>query len=571
MAVVVRRASDGVLQIYKNQLSVAPAGGAEWGARDLVASLNSNSSAMDVVAFGIGASASGTFFLAYNGLVSSGVVMIPNVGAPKYIEFQGRRMNAAAFLPSGSDAQIYAVFDKSPQQVRTMKWSSYMSEVDELFIPPSAISVKKLIISQTSATGVAFIAHGGSEVLVADNVQRTFTPIQGMPLESRPDLIGNAAGALLASSGGSIFLLDAMQCSAGYWDGASCQQHVCARARPCAANEVWDPARTRCVCRAGYATSAGQCGICPINYYCNNGNKTLCSDGKTSEQGASAASECTCKDGQYLNGDKCEACRAGYFCPNRVNILPCPGKAQSQVIGSNSPRSCECDAGADGPACEPCAGTAYCPRSTRVAVNYALTATVRGVRSAAVCDTLGDVLRGYISVDTAAQARVWCQYYDEGSIVAIMIQSDISSSTFRAIPMLLKRNSTLARINASFIMERFTPPGDSAAVADAVKVTEPTPCPVGQKPSPDYTRCICDAGYSSNDGGIVQTYCTACQENFFSTDGVACVACPRGQLSAKAAATCSSAHRATPAHRATIGALLLVFVSSYFKRSHQLD
>ena len=554
VAAVVRRGSDGVLLIYKNQLSVAPEGGANWGSGLSFATLNSNSSAMDVVAFGFGGT---TLFLAYNGLVSSGVAMIPSGGTPQYIEFRARRMNAAAFMPtSGNDVQIYAVFDTSPQQVRAMKWSSHTSEVEELFIPPP-FSIKKLLVSQTSTASVVFIAHA-AQMLVADNAQRTFTPIQGMPLGTRPDLIGplTAEGALLASSGGSIFLLDTMQC-AGYWDGASCQQHVCVRARPCAANEEW--ARSMCVCKAGYTKSNGGCNQCPIGFYCNSGNKTRCSDSKTTyEPGASDASECICTDGQYLNGNKCEACRVGYFCPNRVNILPCPGKAlQTTSAGSNSPKGCECDAGGEGPACEPCVGTKYCPRSTRVAVNYALTATLgQQVLGQQVCSTLGDVVRDYISVDKSAKARVWCQYYAEASVVAIMIQSDTSSSTFRDMPNVLKRNSTLARINASFILDRFNPPG--AAGESTVKVTEPTQCPEGQKPSADYTRCVCGAGYSSNDGGVVQTYCTACRENFFSADGVACVACPHG--SAKAAATCvaSSAHRLA---KPRLGMLLLLVLA----------
>jgi hypothetical protein len=202
-----------------------------------------------------------------------------------------------------------------------------------------------------------------------------------------------------------------------------------------------------------------------------------------------------------------------------------------------------------------------------VAFNYAITATILSAKSInSVCDTIGDVFRRYISVDTAAKARVWCQYYTDESVVAIMIQSDIGSSAFLSMPMLLRS------INASFIIDRITPPGESASVDTTVKVNEPTPCPVGllgqlgQKPSPDYTRCVCDAGYSSNDGGIVQTYCTACQENFFGSDGISCEACPRGKSAPKASTTCviSSASATRRGDLMLALALVLLFVARYF-------
>jgi hypothetical protein len=571
VAVVARRANDGVLLIYKNLLSVALAGGANWASNaPNGAALNSNSSSMVPVAFG---SSGTTFFLAYNGLLSSGIVMIPQAGGPLYIEFAARRLNAAAFLSLSlpNDVQIYAVFDTLPQLVYTMRWSSYSSEVAELFLPQTEAGIKQLFVSQTSNTNAVFIAHAGS-MLVADNIQRTFTQIQGIPPGTRPDLIGAMTGAsLIAASGDRIFLLDTKQCvPPRYWDGVSCLQPVCIRSRPCANNEVWSPSSMKCVCKAGFSVSSPGmiCSICPVNFYCNQGNRTLCGDGKTTYPGATDASDCTCKDGQYINraNNKCEACRAGYFCPNRINMLPCPGKASSSSsTGSNSPKTCECDAGAEGPACEQCSGTSnYCPRTTRVAFNYAITATVLSVKSInSVCDTIGDVFRRYISVDTAARARVWCQYYTDESVVAIMIQSDIGSSAFLSMPMLLKG------INASFIIDRITPPGDSASVDTSVKVNEPTPCPVGQlgqKPSPDYTRCVCDAGYSSNDGGIVQTYCTACQENFFGSDGISCEACPRGKYAPKASPSCvfSSASATRRCDTMLALAMVLLFVARFF-------
>jgi hypothetical protein len=154
-----------------------------------------------------------------------------------------------------------------------------------------------------------------------------------------------------------------------------------------------------------------------------------------------------------------------------------------------------------------------------------------------VCEILGEVYRGYIAIDTVAKASVWCKFYPSEAVVALMVQSDIASSAFLALPTVLRR------INASFVLDRVSPAGDSASVDTSVQINEQAACQSGQTTSPDGTSCVCGPGYSVS---LATSLCAACAESYFSSTGVSCEKCPDGMRSAAAAAVCSAAAATRP-------------------------
>jgi hypothetical protein len=249
-------------------------------------------------------------------------------------------------------------------------------------------------------------------IYMADFVQRSFVPIQDMPLSTSPMTLaatGTDVGkaTLIASDlSGSVYGLPVLRCSDSstvvddasssavdsprYWDGAQCLNHACVRARACAIEQgqVWNARALRCACAPGYFMAMAStdtnliCQACaPVNgvgYYCGGGNGTrsACPATMTSPVGARAVTDCFCLVGQYYSysaalggGDRCAACPAGSWCPNRWDAKRCPGDADSMRSSSGSvyPTACVCSQGAVGASCAPCPPGFYCP-ATAVAM-----------------------------------------------------------------------------------------------------------------------------------------------------------------------------------------------------------
>ena len=424
---------------------------------------------------------------------------------------------------------------------------------------------------------------------VADNVQRTFTEVQGIPAGTRPSRLAPAIpmgmGQLkfIAAYGPDIFAIDTSQCMPDpaapnvprYWDGVQCLPHVCVRSRPCLADKGQDfnINTMQCICVKGYYIAASQpsllCTVCPAGSYCGNGTKTACPSGMTSYAGASDASECTCNIGQFFNGALCETCRAGAWCPNRWDSLPCPGDtSRSTKLAEVYPKSCVCSPGTLGVACQPCPSGRYCPASTNTAVNFVAMASVRSsfsLTSEKVCGDVRVPLRAYISASgldylLASEAeRIMCQYVPPPTaarasgirgMVVIMVQTDTADSNnnvINALPLFLGYNSTNAALNG-FALDGIMPLSGQASKDTSVAVNAPTTCPAGKTPSSDRISCVCSAGYE-----LSGTQCAACIANRYKAEsgGGVCAACPIGYYSAAGASACVSASGQTGAETAS--------------------
>ena len=182
---------------------------------------------------------------------------------------------------------IYYTNNNSMQDdtnVQLIKWNTISPDVssgavDEIFFfSPTISTSKKIHMGSLSIiwpnvnfapTFFALVEskpiHGDSYNIIhpegpplliqtADNVQRTFTAIQGMPGLSHPTLlratgtgVGNAL--LVAAYGSTLYTIPATRCSSSsssvdvprYWDGKQCAEHICIRSRSCIGNigQIW--------------------------------------------------------------------------------------------------------------------------------------------------------------------------------------------------------------------------------------------------------------------------------------------------------------------------------------------
>lgn len=136
-------------------------------------------------------------------------------------------------------------------------------------------------------------------------------------------------------------------CSSGQYSlkgSASCidcpKNHYCATTTTapaaCPSNSytvgVKKTSANDCICADGfyYQSAISTCIPCPRGSYCASGNKTSCSNDKTTAAaGASTSSECnTCSNGKYLDGNACKDCPDGYFCTNNQ-------KNSCKIFGEN--------------------------------------------------------------------------------------------------------------------------------------------------------------------------------------------------------------------------------------------
>ena len=195
-----------------------------------------------------------------------------------------RRILAFSVLPSplNDGVWIYVLFYSAlnnNNNVQLIKWNTapdITSAADELFLSPQGASNPhhvgslsiiwpnvnfaptfiSLVESQHTYGDAQSILHPTGpplQIQVADNVQRTFTNIQGMPSLSQPSLLsaagtGMSSTLLIAAYGTSIFTIPATRCPLSalsglpqYWDGRQCTNHICIRSRSCAGNQgqIW--------------------------------------------------------------------------------------------------------------------------------------------------------------------------------------------------------------------------------------------------------------------------------------------------------------------------------------------
>ena len=378
---------------------------------------------------------------------------------------QQRQIQAFSVLPSplNDGVWIYILFSSlssapsSPaltadnNNVQLIKWTSNnnlaaSSAADELFFSvgsssSSSVNEKKNIMmhslkilwpnvnfaptflalmesQQTYGDAQNILHPKGPPLLiqVADNMQRTFTAIQGMPALSHPSLLsatgtGIGSALLVASYGTSIFTIQATRCSLTssniprYWDGKQCINHLCARARSCAGSEgqIWfgyfiyfililsvsnnifiiiscciyiimmmhrNSSNLRCTCRPGYYSTAAGCIQCQIGYYCPGGDTPRISCLATASmttlyEGSIMSTDCVCRIGQYFTSSStCADCPAGQWCPNQWNANTCPGTADPSRSAANLvyPKGCVCAPGFSGAKCEACPPLNICPQ-----------------------------------------------------------------------------------------------------------------------------------------------------------------------------------------------------------------
>lgn len=592
----------GTLRLYINALRVdldASPGSPIWSTGLTTTSLSGLPPNATTVALGhayVGNAKISTFFLAYNyfsGAVARGcgIVSVTSDQIVTYLDLPvlaSRSLISAAFMPVSTNnnaVYFYMVFTQQPQIVRMIRWigGSINGEMmDELFFAESAI-LRSLLISGSNtfaalvetpvldaASGQAILHPDGPplEIKVADNVQRTFTGLQGMPIGSHPTTMaaplpmGNGKLMWISANGPDIFSIMSSRCLPDpsapnvprYWDGGQCLAHVCVRSRPCTGTgQIWDASLMQCVCKNGYyySTTASVllplvCYSCTTGYYCANGTRTVCPNGMTTNVGGAVfVSECTCKDSQYFVNGRCETCRAGQWCPNRRDSVACLGNfdaARSSKLAEMYPKSCVCAPGYTGVACMACPVGYFCPSSSSTAVNWvAMARIVAPTTTDLVCSVLLPIFINYLSSSKINyildDRRILCKQYLPDRVL-LMIQTetvDVNNNILNALPSFLKFNATQAytRQMGNFVLDGILPTTDQASKDVAVPVNVPVACPAGKSPSHDRTACMCSAGFEG-------TECVACTANRYKADagGGVCLACPIGFYSGVGSSAC---------------------------------
>lgn len=167
------------------------------------------------------------------------------------------------------------------------------------------------------------------------------------------------------------------QCMAGYYkQGTGCIECPTGSYCPlgntgpvsCGAGKTSESASMSngdCKCPEGYyknfiSGDCIQCGIggeycsgisrqlCPIGYYCMDGLKTLCPDGKSSGFGTISPNDCyfNCNRGSYILNNTCTDCPVGSYCPDGLIKKICPGTTSTDgKINMTKISDCICSTG----------------------------------------------------------------------------------------------------------------------------------------------------------------------------------------------------------------------------------
>jgi hypothetical protein len=154
---------------------------------------------------------------------------------------------------------------------------------------------------------------------------------------------------------------------------------------------------TDCTCGYGKYKNNGVCQVCPLGYWCagDTNDKVVCDPGSTTlVVGASAASDCTCLAGYYFlvgsgGSHSCPACEASNYCSDGTNQTSC-GAHRTSVVGSDDPSDCTCVPGYTGvngatDTCTICEASSYCPgRTASIPCGFGATST-SGSKSISDC------------------------------------------------------------------------------------------------------------------------------------------------------------------------------------------
>ncbi len=587
-----------VLRLYIKSLSVDltnSAGSPKWKEDITITALNlpSNATTVSLGHAYVGDSKTSTFYLAYNyvGTVNKGcgIVSVTSTQVVNYFVLPTlSALISAAFMPIQNGVQIYMIFTQQSAVVKIIRLvsGSIVGEMmDELYFPGSSAPRNLLIFGSTffaalvetpvlnAASGQAILHPNGPPLVikVADNVQRTFTGVQGMPNGSRPTRIaapipmGNGELMWVTANGPDIFSIMSTQCLPDpsapnvprYWDGGQCLAHVCVRARLCpGTGQTWDSSLMRCVCQNGYfsTTSPLVCALCTLGSYCGNGTKYKCPNGMTTYGGGSvSASECSCKDSQFFaNMVSCENCKAGQWCPNRMDSVTCPGNfdaARSNQLAEMYPKSCVCAAGYTGVACIACPVGFFCPASSSTAVNWVTMGHITPVDPSIImpsttdfaCTILLPIFKLFLSGSKINyildDRRILCkQYVPNGMVLMVQTEkSDVDNNILNELPKFLMYNATQAYTSqmGNFVFDGILPSTLQPSKNVAVSVNVPVACPSGKSPSDDRTACACSAGFEG-------TNCIACTANRYKANagGGVCLACPIGFYSGVGSSAC---------------------------------
>jgi len=564
------------------------------------------------------------FYVAYNipSLLGCGVmaVGVTDLGASSGANNQiidltsseGRYITALAIVanPLATGVLMYVAFDNLKDRIRLIKWSASTTfsrsllvgtESDELFFSVNSDTLSISVLWSNSLP--IFLANARPtsssvpSIYTADNIQRTFTEVQGMTHSTHPSLgpLGveletSGHGLMIASSGSNIFYISTSRCTPSladqniprYWDGSTCVDHVCVRPRSCTASDgsqTWDPSSLRCVCSPGYYNSDASGGLscypCEAKltalegpgFFCLNNTKIACPNSLPNNiVKAKSPADCSCASGYYFSDSAglCMFCPIGKWCPNKWNMFDCPGDAGTQTGGEGAvyPTSCTCSTGHVGPNCLLCpegkvclsqsSSTSNLVKNVALQLNVNLYDTTRQLAAQMIENVIcEDILvnnlyaiflyRGldYLSRPDSLRLRYFCKFipvsYHSNSTFVIMIQLNNADDVGNDVGASMR--AALSLYNSSYMtILKFLPISGTSVVNSIVNNTEAI-CPAGKVPNDARALCICAAGYASSSTLL----CTQCISGFYKANSGygTCISCPIGTTSKLASSFCT--------------------------------
>ena len=499
-----------------------------------------------------------TFYVGCNGPSGAGVAMLTGPSGNLWQSLVSQPMLGMAVR---DDGYIFMSFDDNTVK----KWDPMLAAInDEYFMGP----VTSLSFMWSSNPVLNGLSPAGG-ILTADNLERTFTAVQGMPAGSAPSVVSGPDGTLLAAYGPSIYLMPVSRCydsqnvKAMYSDGVSCFQQACLRKRPCnPGSEVWNTAMARCDCASGYWPSATGCQLCSYDHYCVNGVQSGCPNSQTTSLvlGASAVTQCHCAYANYLGSNSlCQSCPAGSWCPNNWQSLQCPGAYSSTLSTAGAyPISCVCQAGHIGAACAACPDGFICTAGGPNVYNHAVNMLVSPIAdAAAACRAMRQTLLAvfarwsiaYLQTEASLQQRLFCQYVsatdNSNDMLIVMIQ--VASSTDSDM---VHNNGLITALNASqglitsnggnFAILSFVTP---MTVTATIQGNAQTACLTGKVPTADGQSCQCAAGYQTS-AALECAICGAGTYKAAAGNGN-CLQCAPSSTSVAGSASCQSSLNAS--------------------------
>jgi hypothetical protein len=619
--------------LYLNLLSVEPSFNAKWA---LDGACGTSDSRPPILINGLSSgyiihslshvyvvSSGQAFYVAYNipSLRGCGVMAVSvtdsgtsNGAGNRVIDLTsvgGRQITALAIVAnpsSGSGVLMYVAFDNLKDRIRLIKWSASTTESrdllagtesDELFFSVNSDTLSISVLWSNSLP--IFLANARPtssnvpSIYTADNIQRTFTKVQGMTHSTQPsmgplgvELETSGHGLMIASSGSNIFYISTSRCTPSlvdqniprYWDGSTCVDHVCVRPRSCTASDgsqTWDPSSLRCVCSPGYYNSDASGGLscfpCEAKitldgisgFFCLNNTKIGCPNNLPNNiVKAKSPADCSCADGYYFSDSAgaCMICQIGKWCPNKWNMFDCPGDAGIQTGGGGAiyPTSCTCSTGHVGPNCLLCpegkvclsqssSSTSNLVKNVALQLNVNLYDTTRQLTAQIIENVICEdilvnnlytiFLNGglyYLMIPDLLRLRYFCKFipasYHSNSSFVIMIQLNNADDAGNDVGTSMRM--ALSLYNSSYMT--ISKISSTSVINSIVNNTEAI-CPAGKVPNDARALCICAAGYASSSTLL----CTQCISGFYKANSGfgTCISCPIGSTSKSASSFCT--------------------------------